>query len=200
MKTIRLAIILLSIVPDIFGQKMDTIQVLFLYGSRPVHGYWHKESHYFGGFHGGHVSVVMDSFVIGFRHVKGLHVIPKRKHDGGSYINEKLKDFVKDTIASKYTSFKVPITHEQYQNLNNIFQAYIDKTPYDYAFLGMRCASATYEVLSYIGLFKIKSRCGNIISNFYPKLFRKKMFALAKEKNWKISRQPGRKTRKWEMD
>jgi hypothetical protein len=200
MKTISLTIILLSIVPYVFGQKVDTIQVLFLYGSRPVHRYWQKEAHYFGGLHGGHVSIVMDSSVIGFRHVKGLHIIPNRKLDGGDYLSVQLKDFVKDTIAFKYISFKVPITHEQYHNLINILQAYIDKTPYDYAFLGMRCAAATYDVLSQIGLFKIKSRCGNITSNFYPKLFRKKMFILAKEKHWKINKQSGRKTRKWEMD
>jgi hypothetical protein len=197
---IRFAILLLFISPYGFGQNSDTIQVFFLYGSRPRHSHWHQESHYFGGFHGGHVSIGIDSSVIGFHHVKGLHLIGHRKPTGGVFECKRIQDFLKDTVNSKYTTFKIPLTKVQHHQLLQIFNDYRAQTPYDYAFFGMRCAAAAYDVLSQIGIFKVKSKCGNIASNFYPKLFRKKMFALALENHYKINQHIGRKSRKWEND
>jgi hypothetical protein len=199
MKTIGLIILFISSFNFAFGQNIDTIQVFFLYGSKPAHGYRHTEAHLFGGIHGGHVSIGVDSIVIGFNHV-GIHLIPHKKHLAGMYKYEKLKNFVKDTVASKYTTFKIPLTNEQYDKLKYILGAYITQSPYDYAFFGMRCAAATYDVLSQIGLFPVKSRSGNVLSNFYPKLLRKKMFLLAHENLFKIISQPGKKSRKWEND
>ncbi len=199
MKTFKLAIFLFFSFHLTFGQENDTIKVFFLYGSKPAPGSRYAEAHVFGGIHGGHVSIEIDSVIIGFNHV-GIHLIPHKKHLKGTYKCEKLKDFVKDTIGCKYTTFDIPLKKEQYDKLNLILHHYISQTPYDYAFFGMRCAAATYDVLSQIGLFQVKSRSGNVLSNFYPKLLRKKMFILARENQFKIISQPGRKTRKWEND
>jgi len=200
MKVIRLMILLFFISHCAFGQQTDTIRVFFLYGSRPLRGNWHQEPHYFGGFHGGHVSIGIDSVVIGFHHLKGLHLVSCRKHTGGVFQRKKISDFLKDTIAFKYVTFDIPITAAQHDQLLQILKDDMAHTPYDYAFFGMRCAAACYDVLSQIGIFKIKSRIGNISSNFYPKLLRKKMFALAREKHLKITGHPGRKSRNWEND
>jgi hypothetical protein len=113
---------------------------------------------------------------------------------------QKLIYFVNDTASYKYTTFEIPITNEQYNKLNLIINNYLVKTPYDYAFFGMRCTAAAYDVLSQIGIFKTKTRIRNICSNFYPRLLRRKMFRLAHQKQFKIESHPGRKTRVWEID
>jgi hypothetical protein len=200
MKALKLSILLFFLFNLSYGQNPHTIKVFFLYGSKPSHGYRHTESHYFGGLHGGHVSIGIDSFNIGFHHVKGLHLFSLKKHLSGIYQCKRLSDFTNDTSTNKYATFEVPLTDEQYNKLNLIFSNYMAKTPYDYAFFGMRCAAAAYDVLSQIGLFKEKSRIRTISSNFYPKRLRKKMFKLAQEKQLKINTHPGRNTRVWESD
>ncbi len=65
---------------------------------------------------------------------------------------------------------------------------------------GMRCAAATYEILGQLDIVKDKSRFGNIVSHFYPKPLRKKMFRIARQRGYKVTSQPGRTTRKWERD
>ncbi len=94
----------------------------------------------------------------------------------------------------------VPLTTEQYEKLRSILINYIENTPYDYAFFGMRCASATYDVMSQIGLFKPLPRFRNVVSNFYPRRFRAKMFRLAQEKHYTVIKHTGRLTRIWEED
>ena len=54
----------------------------------------------------------------------------------------------------KWKTVIVPVTQEQYNELQRIFDSVAAKTPYDYAIFGMRCAAASYDVLSKIGLFK----------------------------------------------
>jgi hypothetical protein len=64
----------------------------------------------------------------------------------------------------------------------------------------MRCAAASYDVLSQIGLFKPKSKNWMVNRIFYPRRLRKRMLKMAAEKGYKSHKQPGRKTRKWEKD
>jgi hypothetical protein len=183
-----------------FGQTEHVLKVLFRYGSRPARGYENVEREDFGGIHGGHVCIGIDSIVVGFDSPVGFHVFPRKKNLKGVYIREDECDFMQDTIKKKYAIVEIPISWEQYVNLQKIISGYLNKTPYDYAFFGMRCASATYDILSQIGIFKQKSRAGNIISNFYPKLFRRKVLHLAKQNNYKTTKLKGRKTRVWEDD
>lgn len=183
------------------AQNGKSIKVFFLYGSRPAHPNVKHEKRYFGGIHGGHVSFGIDSVVVGFTLNNYFHIFPHKKRSEGIYQSESIRKFVADSVGSKYTTFVVPISDSQYVKLKRIFHEYLFvKSPYDYAFLGMRCASASYEVMGMIGLFKLKSRMCNVLSNFYPKKVRKKMFKLAKANNYKIIKQQGRSSRKWERD
>jgi hypothetical protein len=200
MKSVSFIIIYIFLVSNIFGQSEHILKVLFRYGSRPASGYEKTEFDDFGGIHGGHVCLGIDSIVIGFDSPVGFHIFPRKKNLKGVFVRENEVDYMQDTIKKKYAIVEIPITEAQYAKLQNIFSGYLNYTPYDYAFFGMRCASATYDILSQIGIVEQKSRVGNIISNFYPKLFRRKVFRLAKENKYKVTKLKGRKTREWEED
>ena len=64
----------------------------------------------------------------------------------------------------------------------------------------LRCAAASYDVLSKIGLFKPYSNDKNVITHFYPKLLRKKILKWADRNNYTIISNEGRPSRKWESD
>ena len=48
----------------------------------------------------------------------------------------------------------IPVTTEQKRKIDSMASAYLRKTPYDYAVAGMRCASASYDIMARAGLFK----------------------------------------------
>jgi hypothetical protein len=48
--------------------------------------------------------------------------------------------------------FVIPVTAAQKKILDSLAGQYTREPPYDYAFLGMRCASATYDVLQAAGI------------------------------------------------
>jgi hypothetical protein len=182
------------------GQQEHILKVLFRYGSRPARGYEQVEHPDFGGIHGGHVCLAIDSVVVGFDSPKGFHIFPRKKNPKGVFVREIEREYMQDTIKKKYAIVEIPITEDQYRTLNNVIVNYLNRTPYDYAFFGMRCASATYDMLSLIGIMKPRSHFGNVISNFYPKLLRRKIFHLAKKNYYKVIKLKGRKTRQWEED
>ena len=64
----------------------------------------------------------------------------------------------------------------------------------------MRCAAASYDVLSEIGLFKKIRNENNVMQHFYPKLVRKKIYRWARESDYRIVSHEGRSSRKWESD
>lgn len=183
-----------------FAQEPHLLKVFFRYGSIPEIGYEYVEYEEVGGLQGGHVSLGLDSLEIGFTNIKTIHVFPKKEKPNGIFYWEYLKDFEDQVTDKKYITFIVPITGEQYIRLRTILLAYIAEPPYDYAVFGMRCASATYDVLSLIDLFEPKTRVRNIISNFYPRRFRRKMFELARKNGYTVIRVKGRKTRIWDED
>ncbi len=200
MRTLLLTFIMVSMTSFASGQHDHILKVLFRYGSRPARGFEKVEKYDFGGIHGGHVCLGIDSVVIGFDSPNGFHIFPRKKNNKGFWVREEEADFMKDTIKKKYAIVQIPISDAQYLLLHTILAEYIKNPPYDYAFFGMRCASATYDVLSQIGLLEQKTYCRNIKSNFYPKLFRRKILRLAKKHGYKITRLKGRKTRQWEED
>ena len=78
---------------------------------------------------------------------------------------------------------------------------YCAKAPYDYAFFGMRCSASAEDILGQIGVVKRKKRNAKIIrTNFYPKKLRKRLFKMAREKNYQVIKSEGRTSRKWESD
>lgn len=196
------AIYILLICIALLSKAQDSlsIQVYFLYGSVPAKGYKDKEPILFGGIHGGHVTIGVQNLVVGFVPYNGFHYI-NHKYDFCSNFHHQLKkEFLQDTVANKYVTFEIPVSDSQFRQLKKIISDYIAHSPYDYAFLGMRCASAAYDILSQVGIFEKKSKWGNIFSNFYPKKLRKKMFLLATQKNYKVTYNAGRHSRRWEKD
>ena len=128
------------------------------------------------------------------------HVFPHKKNKSSAWAHQEHSDFVRDSLKCKYTSVEIPVTPEQYSQLKTAADDYLKTTPYDYAFLGMRCAAATYDLLGQIGIVNDYSKFRNTFSNFYPKLFRKKIFKLALKNEYEVTFYKGSYSRKWEKD
>ena len=173
------------------------IKINFLYGSRPAKGCKNSESKLFGGIKGGHVNIEAGDQVLDFLCGNNPLFPNKKNPTGGFKINHSVSW---DTATNKWTSVLIPVSTEQYIQLQRLFDSLSAKTPYDYAIFGMRCAAASYDVLSDIGLFKKISNPKNISKHFYPKLLRKKVLKWAEENNYTVISKEGRPSRKWESD
>ena len=176
------------------------IKVHFLYGSKPLKKYRSTENKYFGGIHGGHVTIETDSIDYGFSPEGKVHIFSHHKNHHSQFIGKCTHQLEPYPKGSKITTFIIPVTKVQYEQIHKIQTDYCAKPPYDYAFFGMRCAASAQDVLGQIGIVKKRGKIRNIYSTFYPKKLRRRMFKLAKEKNYKIETQEGRVTRKWESD
>jgi len=177
------------------------IKVHFLYGSKPKCKHKDTEKKYFGGIHGGHVSIEVDGKDYGFEPTDyNVHIFAHRKRFKSHFVEKDLGGKGRYGTGSKTTTFIVPINNEQYKRLKNTLSGYCTITPYDYAFFGMRCASTAQDVLAQTGLVKERKRFRNIVTTFYPKKLRKRIFRLARKNNYQIIKQEGRPTRKWEKD
>jgi hypothetical protein len=194
---ILLLLLLHTLVAQSASEKV--IKIHFLYGSRPAKGYKNRETKWFGGLKGGHVSIEVDAEVIGFVPVEGVHIFPKQKKNS-RFVVESLPEWQRDTATLKYTTISIPVTDQQYEQIKQIHQAYCQQPPYDYAFFGMRCAAATNEILSQLGITKSKTKCGFVVSTFYPQLLRRRLLWQAEISNWPVHRQAGRVSRKWEKE
>jgi len=183
--------------------QVDTIhhiKVKFLYGSKPKRAFKSTEPKEMGGLHGGHVSIEVDDIDYGFEPITDrVHIFPRKKCNS-DYLKKYPGDSTLSPKDSKTVTFIIPITNAQYNQLNQIHQCYVDSTPCDYAFFGMRCASTVQEILGEIGIVKKRNRVFNIVSTFYPKRLRKRMFRLAKKNNYEIIKTEGKSTRIWEKD
>jgi hypothetical protein len=197
-------VILLAFCVELIFSQADTthtMKVVFLYGSKPKFKHRKIEKHYFGGIHGGHVSIQVDDYDYGFEPLstKGVHIFAKKKR-ASRFAARCLNNQSRYAGDTKTATIIIPITHKQYSELNKINKCYCDTTPFDYAFFGMRCASTAQDILSQIGIVKKKKRFNNIVTTFYPKKLRKRLFKLAKKNNYTITRTEGRPSRKWERD
>lgn len=198
MKRLIGAFIILFSLPAFGQDATDTIRLNFLYGSIPAKGYKKSEPKYFGGLKGGHVNIECNGRILDFTPKGNCPILPNdKKPKGGFSVNSSVHW---DTASSKWITVKIPVTKEQLQELDTLFDTYSQRSPYDYAVFGMRCAAASYDVLAEVGIFKKLSQKNNIISNFYPKLLRKRVLKWAEEHNYEISYHEGRPSRKWESD
>ncbi len=62
----------------------------------------------------------------------------------------------------KITTIVIPVTKLQLDKLKEKEQIYFSETPYDYAFIGMRCAAGAYErdtlrIISLNKCYKLKT-------------------------------------------
>ncbi len=204
-KTAMVLYMLLASVPYLFGNDSSLIKVHFLYGSKPKQEFKNVEKPWFGGMLGGHVGIEYASgLVIDFVPSGRFHVISHRKHRHSRFNNRAVASFWtalgSSSMDAKKASFTIPITEAQKHTLDSIVHIYTQATPYDYAFIGMRCSAAAYDILSEIDVLKKCSRWNIVFKIFYPKRLRKRLFCLAKEKAWNVETQEGTNRRIWEED
>jgi hypothetical protein len=196
--------IFLLIQADLLSEQTDTakyfIQVHFLYGSKPARGHKKTEMKYFGGIHGGHVTIQIDSMDYGFEPAYGFHVFAHRRKFKSDYVDKHVYGPQRYPTGNKAVTFIIPITKAQNDSIRKIIANYCVNTPYDYAFFGMRCAASASDILAQIGLQKKRNRFMTVTRVFYPKKLRKRLFRLAEKNHYKVIVQEGRSGRKWEKD
>lgn len=173
------------------------IKLNFLYGSKPAKGYRSVEAKHFGGLKGGHVNIEVNGRVLDFLPGKCPLFPASKNPSGGYYINSSVSW---DTGSTRWMTIIIPLPAEKIQRLGTIMDSFAKQTPYDYAVFGMRCAAASYDVLSEIGLVKPLGNTRNVVKHFYPKLLRKKMLKWAIRRGYTVIRHEGRISRKWESD
>lgn len=181
------------------------IKVHFLHGSKPKDEFKETESRWFGGIHGGHVGIEVDSNrVMDFLPGGKFHIIEHDKDRHSNYAKHTVADFWKlfgtDSNDVTRTSIVIPIDSAQKHLLDSIYARYTSETPYDYAFIGMRCAAAASDVLAQLDILREKGRHATYMRFFYPKLLRKKLLRLANRNKWQVVRHEGVDTRIWEKE
>lgn len=181
------------------------IKVHFLYGSKPKREYKSSEKKWFGGKLGGHTGIEFDSnTIIDFVHQGNFHYIAHKKDCHSRFAIHNPTEFWEifggETDSVKKLSVTIPITAVQKRILDSLTQTYTSNTPYDYAFIGMRCGAATYDILSQLGIVKSYSHRKTYRKIFYPKKLRKRILKMAQRNHWEITRQAGTRRRKWERD
>ena len=177
------------------------LEVDFEYGSRPKRACKNSESHYFGGLHGGHVSVIFRGKSYGFMPTSSpVHLFPKKKRAALFTFQYEKTEEREQTVGIKTLTVQIPLSVSQARQLDSIVERYTDSVPYDYAFFGMRCASSTREILGELGIMKQRKNGSYVLGNFYPKRLRKRVIRLAKKRNYPMTSTEGRPCRKWERD
>ena len=183
----------------------DTLSVRFLYGSKPKSEHKREQKRWFGGMLGGHVGIQYDQTrYLSFFFDGRVHVFQHKRRPNGKYElqTDSAFNFImdKDVDSVKTLIIYIPITNPQKEKFLSVCQAYIDKTPYDYAFFGVRCGSSTYDVLSQVGVVKKMGYFKMWSKIFYPRLLRYRLIYLAKKNNWKMVKKKGTHKRHWEND
>ncbi|MFN0031272.1 MAG: hypothetical protein ACKVOR_03835 [Flavobacteriales bacterium] len=189
------------------GSAEDTtwVKVHFLYGSKPLKQYSESESKWFGGVLGGHVGIEIDSnSILNFVPNEGLHWFAHKKLFRSRFALHSFHGFYSMFSGSadsvKKAIVYVPLTTAQKLALDSISQAYLQQTPYDYAFVGMRCGAAAYHILAQLGILPEYSYRRTHLKIFYPRKLRTPLFKKARENNWFIELAEGSSKRKWDRD
>lgn len=200
-----LALNLLNILELQANSDSVEIRIHFLHGSKPKREFRKAEDRWFGGMLGGHAGVEYEpNKILNFLPRARFHIFSKR-----SIINSRfaIHDTVSfygilggDPATNKKTIITLKISAKQKAKLDSVAKAYLERSPYDYAFFGMRCGAATYDVLAQSGIvYKYKfSRTWKKF--FYPRKVRWPLEHYARLKGFKIIKREGSKKRKWERD
>ena len=188
-----------------FGEDSCFLKVQFIYGSKPLKKYQATEKKWFGGLSGGHVGIESDSNrVLDFHHYKSFHVFTSNNNKHSRFLLRPSDEFWSGFHCPGETVKKatviIPVTKAQKQRYDSIANLYLSNSPYDYAFIGMRCAAATYDILSQLGVVERYPLRTIYMKIFYPKKLRQRLYAKAKENGWAIIKQKGSSKRKWEQD
>ena len=181
------------------------LKVHFLYGSKPLKKYKSTEPKWFGGILGGHAGLECTSNqILSFSPSGKFHWIAKDNDRHSRYTLKTQDDFYAilggNPDSVKKAVVYIPISWQQKQMFDSISKCYVAATPYDYAFIGMRCGAATYEVLAQLGIVRAYSPGVTSRNIFYPKKLRKPLLQDARANGWKIETHRGSSRRKWEKD
>ena len=179
--------------------SQDTLTVLFMYGSKPKREYKDSENKYFGGIHGGHVHIRYRDSVYDFGPYNGFHVFAHKKKLKGEFSSHPDAGF-NHNGSQTLLEIQVLISQSQTTILDSVLNQYVSHTPYDYAFIGYRCASNVADILGKIGVICEYGFRRTRRKYFYPKILRTELLLLAEEKNWYWKHSTGRMERKWEKD
>ena len=180
----------------------DTLRVHFLYGSKPAKGFKKEQEKLFGGINGGHVSLECGDGIYGFGPEGRFHLVArkgeKRRHSYFRY--DSREAFAADSIDKQYMTIFIPVEPTTIARIDSIHQCYHNDSPYDYAFLGMRCTASVYDILAQAGLEKERKQKGIWWKYFYPRRLRNHMVKEAVENGWPIYIHDGTEQRKWERE
>jgi len=190
---------------QVFANDTSYIKVQFIYGSKPLKKHRDTEKKWFGGLPGGHVGIEGDSSrVLDFHPYKNFHLIETSQNKHSRFMLRHADEFWSgfgcpgETV--KKATVIIPVTRAQKQRYDSIASSYLSNTPYDYAFIGMRCAAATYDILSQLDIVKPLPKTTMYMKIFYPKKLRQRLYARAEEMGWEVVKQEGSAKRKWEQD
>jgi hypothetical protein len=189
----------------IYSQETTYLKVHFLYGSKPKRAYKETEAKWFGGVLGGHAGIEGDSNrIVNFLPKGKFHVFTKKQNKHSTYAEHSVQNFYSilggDPDSVKIAIVHIPITKVQKQKFDSIATRYLKEPPYDYALIGMRCGSATYDILGQLGILPAFSYKKTYKKIFYPQKLRVKLLEKAKENNWTEIKQAGSDRRIWESD
>ena len=187
------------------AQDTVLLKVHFLYGSKPNSKIKSDEKKWFGGLFGGHVGLELDSNkVLHFLPNGKFHYFEKKNDIHGVFKTNTLNDFWQifgnQANEVKKATVSIPITQKQKQIFDSIYTNYLSNTPYDYAFIGMRCGSAAYDILGQMKVLRNYSHTTTFIKVFYPRKLRKILLKKANKKRWKVKKVAGSHLRIWEGD
>ncbi|MRG48651.1 hypothetical protein GFS24_26285 [Chitinophaga sp. SYP-B3965] len=205
MRTI-LIIILSCITFSVHGEDSIYVKAHFIYGSVPKKEYSHVEREWFGGLKGGHVGLeVAKDSILNFGPKGSFHWVDKGDNRHSTFMITSIRHFwglfgTPGPDVQKLT-INIPISASQKRMLDSLTKSYLANTPYDYAFLGMRCASASSEILARIGVLdkELKGK-GSKVEVFYPEILRTELIIRARRNNWQMNYEKGTDRRKWEKD
>ena len=176
----------------------DTAIIHFIHGSIPMENCIYPRKR-LGGLLGGHVEIEVEGRVYGFRLEKlPVHIFVDNSDFNSKYDVNTKEGWLKRTEYEKVTSVYLPISQKQKDKLQAILTAYLAKSPYDYAFFGTRCATATAEVLSKSGIIYRLSNVENSIAFLSPRPLRQTFLQLAREKHFLVIHKKGVDCRYWE--
>ncbi|MCB0397093.1 MAG: hypothetical protein KDD36_10585 [Flavobacteriales bacterium] len=183
----------------------DTLNVHFLYGSRPAWKFRDEEVTWFGGKWGSHVGVEGEKDqIVNFLPRGKFHLFAKKNNRHSMFASIKEKSFYAlfggEPDSMKKAVFHIPVTPFQKHCFDSITAAYLANSPYDYAFVGMRCGAAGYDILSQLDILTKYSYRKTYRRIFYPRRLRKRLFRKAREKGWKVETREGTARRKWERN
>ncbi len=203
MKNLIPILLLLFCINHSFISAKDTLKIHFLYGSVPKNK--DIDDKWFGGKLGGHVGLQLNNDdILNFLPKDGFHYIRKMKNFKSTFATHTFQEFYEilggSADSNKKLIIEIPLTDQQSQKYKKIKDNYLKKTPYDYAFKGMRCGSSSYEILAQLGIVNRKSNKRTYLTIFYPKKLRKILIKKAKINNWKQTHQQGCYSRIWEKD